>query len=133
MANETTAAQPAPKKTATRVARASKKASAAPTHETHGAVNPSFKNMDEMFGIKSVYVARSIDQYRTELEGYTATELHAHAHHVGVIPLDPREKLVSVLERKFMETQSKALPMTVVPTQANPEMLEFHKKFMSGR
>ncbi len=125
---KSSAASSAPKKT--RAPR--KKPSETIAHQAHGAVNPTPTNMDELFGIKSVYTAKTITQYREQLDGYTVTDLHAHAHHVGVIPLDPREKLVSTLERKFLETQSRALPLKMVPTQANPAMLEAHRKFMQG-
>lgn len=124
MATKTTA-----QKASSKVAKASK---ALPKHQAHGALAPSPVNMNELFGIKSVYTARTIDEYRGQLDKYMITDLHAHAHHVGVIPLDPREKLVSVLERKFMEVQSKNLPLQFVPVKANKDMLDFHKKFMAG-
>ncbi len=124
------ATKPAPKAKTTRVKKAS---SGAPSNVVHGAQPPTKPvNMNELFGIKSVYTSRTIAEYRELLDTYTVTDLRAHAHHVGVIPLDPREKLVSVLERKFMETQSKALPLQVVPTKVNPAMAEFHRQFMAG-
>ena len=123
---ESSAGKPAKK----RVSR--KTPSTTVAHQTHGAVAPKVTNMNELFGIKSSYTAQTIAQYREQLNGYTVTDLHAHAHQVDVIPLDPREKLVSALERKFMEIQSKALPLQVVPVKPNKELLEFHRKFMQG-
>jgi hypothetical protein len=102
-----------------------------PAHQAHGALPPAV-NMAEMFGLKSAYTAANIDQYRKQLSSYTITDLHAHAHNVGVIPMDPKEKLISALEKKFVETKSKEQPMRVLPTNVNPGGQEFIKRFMAG-
>lgn len=135
MATASSAAQTAApvKKTRSYTRKNTANASATtPTHETHGAVAPSPVNMSEMFGIKSQYTAKSIENYRKELTAYSTIDLHAHAHHVGVIPLDPREKLVAVLERKFLETQSKSLPIKFFPPKVSKEGEEFIRRFMAG-
>lgn len=102
-----------------------------PTHETHGALAPVF-NMAEAFGLKSAYTAATIDQYRKELTGYAITDLHAHAHKVGVIPLDPKEKLIAALEKKFVETRSKEQPMRIIPPTVRPGATDVIKRFMAG-
>lgn len=133
MSTETTASTP--KKP--RAPRAKKTAKAsitekAPLHQAHGAVAPTPVNMAAMFGIKSIYAAQDIDSYRVELAKYSVSDLHSHAHNVGVIPLDPREKLIVALERKFLEVQSKGLPIKYIPPTVTPEGQEFIKKFMAG-
>ncbi len=114
-------------------ARAAKKqpVSLASVEQTHGAL-PSGVDMNVMFGIKKAYKTSNLDEYRAQLKAYSSTELSAHSHDMGVIPMDPREKLVAALERKFLDTISRGLPMRVVPPVTNPDMLAFHKKFMAG-
>lgn len=107
-------------------------ASAAPAHQSHGAIAPSPVNMEKMFGIKSVYAAQDIKSYKAQLAAYAVVDLHAHAHDVGVLPMDPKEKLILALERKFLEVQSRSLPVKFIPTTVTPEGQDFIKRFMAG-
>ncbi len=105
--------------------------SLASVEQTHGAL-PSIIDMNVMFGIKKAYKTSNLDEYRAQIKAYSSTELAAHSHDMGVIPMDPKEKLIAALERKFLETISRGLPMRVIPPATNPDMLAFHKKFMAG-
>lgn len=121
-----------PKKT--RVSRAKKTAATnvAPAHQAHGAQAPTPINMEKAFGIKSVYTAQTIVDYRAQIVKYSVADLHAHAHDVGVLPMDPRDKLLLALERRFLEVQSKSLPIRYIPPTVTPEGQEFIRKFMAG-
>lgn len=122
-----------PKKTRAPRAKTAKASTASlPAHQAHGALAPSPINMEKMFGVKSVYAAQTIEAYRSEITKYSVADLHAHAHNVGVLPMDPREKLLLALERKFLEVQSRGLPIRYIPPTVTPEGQEFIKRFMAG-
>lgn len=116
-----------PKKTT----KASKKT---PSHETHGALPPLPQvNLDKMFNISDGYDVDSLEDYSVKLEAYTTPELHEHAHKVGIIPLDQKDKLVAALRRKFQETKAQRAHGTKIRRVGmNPALADFHKKFMAG-
>ncbi len=111
--------------------KASKKPKIEEMSQTHGALTPDV-DMAKMFNIKTPYNVNSIEEYRKQIRAFNTPDLHAHAHHVGLVPLDPRDKLYTALERKFNEVKSRALPTRLVATKINPEFAEFHRQFMQG-
>lgn len=118
--------------TAPKTVRASRK-KAAPTHETHGALEPKpTLNMAKMFGIRDGYKVDTLEEYRAEINAMTLTDLHEHAHTVGVVPLDPRDKLVASLERQFTQAKMNQLPPRVINVPTNPAMKDFMKKWFAG-
>ena len=118
--------------TVTKTARASRKKSA-PLHETHGALEPKpGMNMAKAFGIRDGYTADNLEAYKAEIAGMTLTDLHDHAHLVGVVPLDPRDKLIASLERQYVQAQMNQRPPKVIKVQTNPAMADFMKKWWAG-
>jgi len=106
--------------------------------QVHGALEsrPSV-NMIKLFGINDGYDnVDNIDQYRAKLQAMTVTDLHEHSHRVGIVPLDARDKLITSLEKKFLEAKMRQLPNRALklPTRADsdPEMANFMKKFQAG-
>jgi len=118
--------------TAPKTVRASRK-KAAPTHETHGALDPKpGMNMAKAFGIRDGYRVDTLEEYRTEINAMTLTDLHEHAHVVGVVPLDPRDKLVANLERQFVQAKMNQQPPRVIHVPTNPAYKDFMKKWFAG-
>lgn len=101
-----------------------------PTNEAHGALEPKpTMNMIKAFGIKDGYQTDSFDEYRQGILEMNETDLHNHAHKVGVIPVSPRSKLIAMLETKFQHTKARQRPNVIskVPTRADTDP-EFKKK-----
>lgn len=123
-------------KSSSKTTRASKKKLAIDenTKQTHGALAPQpTVNMMKLFGINDGYDGvETIDDYRAKLSKMTITDLHEHAHRIGIVPLDSKDKLTASLERKFQETKLRNMPHRPVPVKTNPAMAEFMKKFQSG-
>lgn len=106
---------------------------AASTHETHGALEPKKEmNMIKAFGIRDGYDVDTVEEYAAKIKEMTLTDLHDHAHTVGVVPLDPREKLIATLERKFVQSKMDQKPPKVIPVKTNPAMADFMKKWWAG-
>lgn len=111
--------------------RASKKKN--PSHETHGALPAAPQmNMKKLFGINDGYEDDSLEDYSMRLEKMLTSELHEHAHQVGIIPLDQKDKLIASLRRKFQETKLANIGPKVVQIKTNPAMADFHKKWFAG-
>jgi hypothetical protein len=119
------------KKLPAKAVKASKKA---PTHETHGALPTPAKpvNMIKLFGIKDGYTVDTLEDYTVQLENMLESELHDHAHVVGVVPLDPRDKLTASLKRKFTETKMAQRPPRTGKIAVNPAMAKWHKEWFAG-
>lgn len=118
--------------TAPKTVRASRK-KAAPTHETHGALEPKpGMNMAKAFGIRDGYDVDTLEEYQAKINDMTLTDLHEHAHTVGVVPLDPRDKLVTSLERQFVQAKMNQLPPRVINVPTNPALKDFMKKWFAG-
>lgn len=127
MAN-TTEPTPKPAKTA----RASHKKPSA--HQTHGALPPVREpmNMMKAFGIRDGYDVDTLEEYKAKLAKYTQTDLHEHAHAIGIVPLDARDKLTTALERKFVEAKLAQRPTRAIRVPTNPAMADFMRKFNAG-
>jgi len=133
MSKTETAAPAAPvTKSPAKAVRASRKK--APAHETHGALPaaPKSMNMIKAFGIKDGYDAETLEDYDSQLEKMLPSELHDHAHTVGIVPLDPRDKLIASLRRKFQETKMAQRPQRNLKVKTNPQMAGFMKQWWSG-
>jgi hypothetical protein len=89
-------------------------------------------NMIKAFGIRDGYTADTLEEYRAEIDKMTLTDLHDHCHVVGVVPLDPRDKLVTALERKFVQAQMNQQPVRTIHVKTNPDMAGFMKKWWAG-
>ncbi len=106
-------------------------------HQAHGALQPAV-DMDEMFGIRSPYVTetgkdiKKIEDYQEFLGEMSITDLQAHAHSMGVIPLDSKERLVNSLERKFVEYRTSKVPHTPIPVKINPKFAKFARDYHGG-
>lgn len=125
---ETTAA-PVPAKTT----RASRKKN--PKHQTHGALTPPVAesmNMIKAFGIRDGYDTDSLDEYKEKINEMTTTDLHEHAHTIGIVPLDARDKLIVSLERRFVEAKMSQRGPRRIQVKTNPAMADFMKKFNAG-
>lgn len=109
-----------------------------PLKETHGALppKPATMNMMKAFGIRDGYDTDDRGEYLRQLEGMTDTDLQDHAHTVGVVPLSPRDKLVTALERKFIETKNAQRPPRTLrfPTLADkdPKWADMMKRWQQG-
>lgn len=111
--------------------KASRKPKIEELSQAHGALDP-VATMRNAFGLKDVYDVSTLDAYKAQIRSFSTPDLHAHAHKIGLVPLDPKEKLFAALERKFSEVKGRAIPASVVPVKANPEFAEFHRQFMQG-
>lgn len=111
--------------------KASKRGSLASLSQTHGALAPTI-DMDAIFNIKSPYTAKSAQEYTAQLKEMGTADLQSHAHAIGIVPLDSRERLVAALERKFSEHKIQKIPVRQIPVQINPEMAEWHKSYQAG-
>lgn len=120
-------ASPAPAKPA----RASRKKVTA--HQTHGALPPSSgMNMAKAFGLRDGYDVDTLDEYKAKIDDMTETDLHEHSHAMGIVPLEPRDKLMASLERKFVETKMSQRPVRQIHFKENPQMADFMKQFRAG-
>ena len=108
-----------------------KKPSIASLNQTHAALSPDI-DMDKLFGIKSLYEEKDIQEYSAAIGEMSTVELQDHAHSKGVVPLDSRERLVASLERKFIEHKSKTMPTKPIPVQINPKMEKWYKQWAGG-
>lgn len=99
--------------------------------QTHGALAPTF-DLDEQLGIRSPYTAKDLKAYQSELAEMGTADLQGHAHQIGVVPMDSRERLVTALERKFIEHKTSRMPIKPVPVKINPEMESWHKRYQAG-
>ena len=114
--------------------RASQKKPSIPVEQlqqTHAA-QPAAVDMYKLFGLKKTYDVDTPEEYSKQLESMGRTELWNHSHKVGVIPMEPLDKLITALKRKFVESKRNSIQPQVVPTRINPEFADFHKKFMRG-
>lgn len=119
-------------KTVKKTTQASKKKPTIETvQQTHAALPPAPDvNMFKLFGINDGYQdVDNIDQYRAKVENMTITDLHDHAHLVGVVPLEPRDKLIASLDKKYRETKARQIQPRSYQAPINPKMADFHRHF----
>lgn len=105
-----------------------------PAHQTHGALppRPEPMNMIKAFGIRDGYDVDTLDEYKGKLDKYTQTELHEHAHEIGIVPLDARDKLTKALHDKFVQAKLSQRPTRRIQVPINPKMEGFIKRFNAG-
>lgn len=130
MEDTTPAAQPA------KTTKASRKKQS-PAHETHGALTSKEPmNMMKAFGIKDGYSVNTLEEYDAQIRDMAHTELHDHAHSVGVVPVEPQHKLIDSLLGKFKQTKASRRPPRTfkLPTRSDtdPEMKKFMKNWWNG-
>lgn len=99
--------------------------------QTHGALAPTF-DLDEQLGIRGPYTVKNLKAYQTQLGEMGTADLQSHAHQIGVVPMDSRERLVNALERKFVEHTTSRVPVKQLPVKINPEMADWHKRYQAG-
>lgn len=99
--------------------------------QVHAAL-PPVVDMNKLFGIKDTYNAKTVEEYSNELDAMGRADLWEHSHRVGIIPMEPLDKLKTALKRKFVEVQRNSFQPRTFPTKINPKMKEFHEKFMKG-
>lgn len=76
-----------------------------PKNQTHGAVE-SPNSIYDIIGYKhSPYQSSNAEEYKASIAVMHPTDLQEHATKVGVIPVDNREQLLSLLEKKFIQYQ----------------------------
>lgn len=111
-----------------KTARASRKKN--PAHQTHGALPArESMNMVKAFGIRDGYEVDTLDEYKAQIEEMTTSDLHEHAHTIGIVPLDARDKLTASLERKFIEAKISQRGPRRVRIKTNPAMTDFMAEF----
>ncbi len=127
---QTPATQIAVEKTSRKTVKASKR----PAHETHGALPPAKPpmNMMKAFGIRDGYDTDNKEVYAKQIDDMTTSDLHMHAHEVGIVPLDARDKLTKSLLTKFDEVKMSYIPPRVKQVPQNPAMAGFMKKWLAG-
>ncbi len=120
-----------PKSTPTKTAKASR--NKAPVHEAHGALpaKPEM-NINQMFGIRAKY-ADTLADYTKFLNGLQPSALTAHAYEVGIVPVDPRDKLIASLENKYQRERLNQRPHRQIRIPTNPATADFMKQWAAGK
>lgn len=83
----------------------------------------------EMVGLNvNPYPEPTLDQYKARCEGMTFSDLQDHAVHVGVVPIDDKEKLVDRLARQYTITTGQLQANAIQREEAEEAMRNSKKK-----